>query len=122
MDMHMIARNVVQIPRLMQKDTHLSIASALELTGYNQNYSSIETTQLAEALAADKTLLDEWKQYSEDKRTTSGWYIEFTQNDFIVGYFESSRGSTQKLHFTNPVDACAAFVKREIENIRTSEK
>ena len=57
-------------------------------------------------------------RYSEDKRTSSGWYI--TENDegsYEVGYVTQGGHLRQRLVYDTLVDACAAFVKREIENI-----
>ena len=55
---------------------------------------------------------------SEDKRTTSGWYfIQYEKGNYIVGYFPSN-ADMKAIEFVDIKEACAAFIKKEIEDIR----
>jgi hypothetical protein len=60
-------------------------------------------------------------QYADDKRTSSGWYV--TLNDegcYETGYIADVWTRTNRVRYDNAIDACAAFIKREIEDIRTN--
>ena len=60
-------------------------------------------------------------QYADDKRTSSGWYV--TLNDegcYEAGYIADVWTRTNRVRYDNAIDACAAFIKREIEDIRTN--
>ena len=61
-------------------------------------------------------------KYFEDQRCSSAWY--FTLNDeglYETGYFDikSVPNDTNRVQYENAIDACAAFIKHQIESIRT---
>ena len=74
------------------------------------------------ALVCCPECVQEWMQYAADKRTASGWYV--TLNDegcYETGYFDIAAGHnrTNRVQYENPIDACATFIKHEIESIRS---
>jgi len=55
-------------------------------------------------------------QYAEDKRTSNGWYV--THNDegcYETGYIAGARTRKNRVQYENAIDACAVFIKHEIE-------
>jgi hypothetical protein len=95
--------------------------SLLKATGYFEHYDQISETDIRAALIQRPGCVQEWLQQSEDKRTSAGWYV--MQNDegcYEVGYVTERGELEQRVAYADRLDACAAFVKREIEGIRLS--
>jgi hypothetical protein len=89
----------------------------LKDAGYFDTYERISEKSIRTQLHGHAECIREWLLYSEDKRSDRGWY--FQQQDgggYIVAYFPS--GSEQPRHYSNDAEACAFFIKRELEDIR----
>jgi hypothetical protein len=96
--------------------------SLLEATGYFGLHDQISEADIRAALACCQECVQEWLQYAEDKRTRSGWYL--TQNDegcYETGDIANARTRTNRVQYENATDACAAFIKHEIESIRSGK-
>jgi hypothetical protein len=93
--------------------------SLLEATGYFGFHNQISEPDIRAALGRCPQCVEEWMQYSEDKRTMSGWYVAHNDEGcYEIGYLTERGDLQQRLVYKENVDACAAFVKRELENIR----
>jgi hypothetical protein len=80
-------------------------------SGWSADPEPILGKQLAECLRDKPDLVDAWFSFSDDKRTTSGWYLqEDGRGGYVVGWYP---GSTQR-RFANRVLACAEFICREL--------
>jgi hypothetical protein len=53
----------------------LSLREALRVAGYVDHRASFAAADLQPIIAAQPVLVEQWLSYSEDKRTTAGWYI-----------------------------------------------
>jgi hypothetical protein len=110
---------VVTLPRRFHSLGNVSMFSLLEATGYLGLHDQISEEDIRAALARCTECIQEWVQYSEDKRTSSGWYVmENDEGCYEVGYVTERGDRQRRVVYDKLVDACAAFVKREIENIR----
>lgn len=81
-----------------------------------------------QALREAPQVMKSWAEWSEDKRTTNGWYI-LQESDpsnplrvrYVVGYLDArSPGPLTHSHvqaYDDPVEAFAAFIKRELDSI-----
>jgi len=116
-----IARNVLEIPRRIREDENLSLISALDATGYGLVYDQIGVSELMSALYEDITFIDDWIQYSEDKRVPQGWYFKRIDGAAVVGFNAPHQRSAETMSFVNAQEACATFVKLEVESIRGEE-
>ena len=120
MDASSIALRVVKLPRELERREDQSVLSLLRQTGYFENHDQITEDLLREALRSDRHLCHEWLQFSENKRTESGWYFENRETGgYVVGHFPEKTGGSQWLRYEDPIDGCAAFIKREVEDIRS---
>ncbi len=64
-------------------------------------------------------IIGDWMLLSEDKRTNEGWaFGEKKEGGYSVAYVSLGK-VLKELTFTDQKLACAAFIKREIETIRT---
>lgn len=119
MEMSNVVAGLIFIPRKHQHLGNVSMYNLLKETDYFKAHDQITEASIHEELSKHPECIDEWMRYSEDKRTSSGWY--FKQEDegtYIVGYFADEKGKSIKLKFTDRIEACAAFIKRELESIR----
>ena len=120
--MNDIATQIVMIPRARHV-RDMSIFALLKETGYFELHDQVSEGDIRNALACDPECVQEWFQYCEDKRTSSGWYIRLNDEDlYEIGYFDiKADHDTNRVQYENAIDACAAFIKHEIESIRSAE-
>jgi hypothetical protein len=119
MNTNTMLAQIVTLPRKFHSQGTVSMFSLLQGTGYFGLHDQISEDDIREALLRCPECVQEWMQYAEDKRTSSGWYV--TLNDegcYETGYIVDARTRTNRVQYENAIDACAAFVKNEIESIR----
>ena len=70
-----------------------------------------------------RIVFKEWMQYYSDKRTSSGRYIRLNDEElYEIGYFDiKADHDTNRVQYKDAIDACAAFIKHEIESIRSGK-
>ncbi len=111
---------VIAVSRLAFDFYAIGTLSSVELvsrSGYPDLRSEVTVARLADCLAGHPDWVSAWFDYSEDRRSSPGWYIEGRDAaEFSVGYYEgpSSRPPTT---FDDKVQACAEFVRAEIDDI-----
>jgi hypothetical protein len=59
--------------------------------------------------------------FSARKRASAGWFFRKGPKGYEVGYFPLTSTVHQPVDFADGVAACAAFIKREVEDIRLQE-
>ncbi|MFH1830519.1 MAG: hypothetical protein ABH871_07070 [Pseudomonadota bacterium] len=119
MNLQRVVRNVLHIPRNFRKLGNISVHTLLKEGGYFEVYSLVSVGDIRASLISEPQCIEEWLLYSEDKRCSSGWYFMQTEkHSYIVGHYPSDN----KLNVTydDSLDACADFIKKEIEDIRQS--
>ena len=118
MDINETIIGVINLPKKFGSLGNVSIYSLLEETGYFENHSQVAECAICEALVRHPEFIYAWMRLSEDKRATGGWY--FRQNNkvgYVVGYFPQNDINGGRIEYSDPIVACAAFIKREIEDI-----
>jgi hypothetical protein len=118
-DANVLLAQIVTLPRRFHSLGNVSMFSLLEATGYFELHDQISEGDIRAALLHCPECIEEWMQYSEDKRTSSGWYV--TQDDegcYETGYIADASTRTKRIQYESLVDACAFFIKHEIEEIR----
>jgi len=72
--------------------------------------------QIKQYLLGRDSLINWWQQWSDDKRTSNGYYIKLEEN--IIGYFDLSKGGIVKeVNYETSIDACAEFILLEVASI-----
>ena len=114
-----IIKELIYLPRKFHQIKTQSIVLLLKETGYSEIQNKVEIQEIRDALVSNPECISDWMQYSEDKRTSSGWYFKPKGTDkFVVGYLSEGRHSKKHLsEYDNDVDACAIFIKHEIDDI-----
>lgn len=87
----------------------LSMREALRRARYSDRRVSFDAADLRPLLEADPDLSGVWFAYSEDKRTSGGWYILRSGE---IGRIEDPESRRQ---FASPEDAVAEYVVRELD-------
>lgn len=112
--------NIVSLPEKFESIGDISIYSLLKEMGYFEIYDQINEADILDRLIKNPEYINQWLNWSEDKRSSSGWYFKKNENDnYIVGYF-SIKEDHKIMEYSNIKEACASFIKREIEEIRKS--
>ncbi len=94
-------------------------------SGYMAIPEVITEDAIESHLRANPDLVPQWAQYSEDQRCTPAHYlwlpdgIDTRPGSCIVGYIETGGRESQKKRFKSPFAACASYIKRESEMLRT---
>ena len=110
---------IAMLPRRFHSQGDVSNFSLVKASGYFGSHDEVSEADIRAALALCPECLREWMQYSEDKRTSSGWYvIDTDEGCYEVGYITERADRQQRVVYNNRTDACAAFIKHELENIR----
>lgn len=119
MEIDDIINKIILIPHKFNELKNISFYELLKETGYFQVYDKILEKMILKKLSLFPKYIEEWIIYSEDKRTNSGYYIKQEGNNYIVGYLNNKGKSMQK-KYSDKIEACASFIKYEIEEIRNS--
>jgi hypothetical protein len=90
----------------------ISLVEALDRTHYFELRPQFEARDLLPFLQADPELVRQWVAYSEDKRTSGGWWIRQELRE--VGRF-TQRGE-EKATFGTLAEAVAEYVVRELDS------
>ncbi|MCE3295144.1 MAG: hypothetical protein K0R65_858 [Crocinitomicaceae bacterium] len=110
-------KNIIDLPEKFYALGNVSIYSLLKETGYFEIHSKVTEENIIFELSQYPEYVDHWLGWSNDKRS-GGWYFQVKNNGkYLVGHYPLSEAFKQ-MEFNDPKEACAAFIKREIEEIR----
>lgn len=105
--------DLLEILRIAQdtsmRGADISLHEALARTRYKERRITFGTDDLRRVLKEHRELCEEWIAYSEDKRTSGGWYILPSKKIGRVGDPES------QIRFTSLEEAVAEYVIREMD-------
>jgi len=93
----------------------------LKETKYFELHNEASVHDIRKALACDPVCVQEWMQYIDDQRCSSSWYFGLNdENLYEVGFYDSNAdpARSNQVVYDNAMDACAAFIKHQIESIR----
>jgi ribosomal protein S8 len=114
-----VIAKVIDMPKRFSTDRNISIVNLLKESGYIEAFDQINESYIYKALTLKPERIHDWLIYSENKRTDSGWYFLKDSNDtYVVGYFPDKNDISEK-KYPDAETACAAYIKKEIENIRS---
>jgi hypothetical protein len=111
-----LINRILNIPSEFNTSQTKSITNLVIASGYVQMYLLVTTIVLENAIRREPRVMDSWQEYSENKRTTHGWFWK-KGNQNEVGYY-SAHGILNVESYDDIYKACAAFIKHELEDIR----
>jgi len=88
-------------------------------SGFREHRGAIDVEKIRKHVVAHPKLIGDWMGYSENKRVSSGWYFSADSVDgpYVVGYFPTSDPSKTEKKYSDEIEACAIYIKRELESI-----
>lgn len=87
----------------------ISLREALARTRYRELRPSFVSADLVSLVQAHPEVIEDWLSYSEDKRTSGGWYLLRKGTIGSVGEREPEK------HFKSLVEAVAEYCVRELD-------
>ena len=90
-----------------------SMADLVSDSGIRKCPAALTSASIEAYLRSHPALVDQWLNWSANKRINSGWYFARRSGHLIVGFYP--QGET--LTFEDPVLACTEFVVREVSAI-----
>jgi hypothetical protein len=99
----------------------MSMHALLMESGYVEAHQLVTEPAIYDALQMIPDCVEDWLSWSDDKRTSAGWFFRQTGiGTYEVACTPPREGLTTD--FSDALVACAAFIKREIESVRTGAK
>lgn len=89
-----------------------SIGQVVLESGFPSVRPRLTVARLAEYVRAHRTIIDDWLGYSQDKRTSGGWYF-LEGSPWVVGQVDSAGPKPQT--FADAALACATFMLAELD-------
>jgi len=105
------------MPKRFYDERNISMITLLRESGYYKFYKEIDPIDILQVLTELRECIKYWITWSENKRTSSGWYIINRNNKYIVGFYPENKNSKLE-EYDNEAEACANFIKKEIEAMR----
>jgi len=93
----------------------MSINDILKQSGFLDSRGPLTVEGVQRCLQEDTTLVDEWLQWSQNKRTSAGWFI--IKNLSGEGYSIGSLCRNEGVSVHDPLEATAVFIVRELSEM-----
>ena len=110
-----VVAKICAMPRNHQLNNKSILQVFLE-TDYINKAESITKERLVNYLTENPELIQDWENYSSDKRYSPAWYFIKDQSKWIVG-FSGMPGQGKKQTFDSAPEACAEFILHEIKHL-----
>jgi len=110
-----IVEAICALPDLFRSGS-ASTVDLVRLSGLPESPEALTRAEIVALLAERPELIDGWLRWSEDKRTSSGWFFVSEAGAFVVGFHPEG----ERLVFSDCTEACAEFVLREIADLVAS--
>ena len=117
--MRSIIIKIISIPHDFYTLGDISIYKLLENTGYLKIQGQINESDIMKELNNYPHVVNDWLSWSENKRVNSGWYFKAIENGYLVGYYSRNKTEESQI-YSDVVQACASFIRHEIESVRGS--
>ena len=110
--------NIISIPSRFYLDGNtLSFHDLLKESGYLEVSKNISEELLYEVLKSNSENFQSWLNWSEDKRTSEGWFLRTNGENFEVGHITD--GNYENLtKFEDKLKACSFFIVKELDFIK----
>lgn len=101
-----VAERVARLPN------NEAIGTALERSGFVEKRETLARAHLEKALRAKPSLVESWRLWSMDQRTTTGWVFDEANGRYVVYFFAAGEPDSTKMNFEDPITACAEYALR----------
>ena len=110
-----ITASLIGLAREFSQKYTVSMYELLQQLNYASLAGQVTEQSLYKELLSHPDFVDDWLEYSEDKRC-AGWYFK-TDNEgkYLVGYVDENKESETR--YDDKLRACAVFLKHELDVI-----
>jgi len=108
-----IVAAVARMPVDFKEQGTLSAVELIRRSGVVENPQALSSAAVRSCLVEEPALVDAWEAWSQDKRTSTGWYFAPDGSRYVVGFYPSQEEST----FNDPFEACSAFILHEVQEL-----
>lgn len=106
---------LISLPQAFSRRSTVSMYDLLHEVGYANIAGQISKQDLYQKLLVYPDFVNDWLEYSENKRC-AGWYFKLNDaNKYAVGCIDEN-GNTET-EYDDKLKACAVFVKQELDQI-----
>ena len=105
-------------------EKNMSPMNLLLESGYSEHCESISIEDIQGYISLHPDVAKYWFSYSENKRTSSGWYIsaDSKQGQFRVGYLHPDESKREFNEYTEYLSAVADYIKKELDSMASNQK
>lgn len=107
-----IIQNIVGIPALFYSGGNKSFERLVLESGCNE-VSELRVEDIANALLGNEGRVEDWLQWSLNKRVSSGWYFIKNDNKYCVGFLPDNDKFPTTI-YESMYEACAAYILKEV--------
>ncbi len=110
--------NIISIPSRFYLDgNNHSFHDLLKESGYLEIYKELSENLLSEVLKSNPENFQAWLNWSEDKRTSEGWFLRTDGKTFEVGQI-NGENYENLINFEDKFEACSSFIIKELDFIK----
>ena len=118
MEIESLIDDILNMPTIFHELGNVSYYTLLKNSGYFEKCNQISENDILKRIIRNPECVEQWLIYSEDQRSSPSWYIaQQNNNEYLVDRYPQLK-SSQPRKFLDVNEACAAFVKVAIEQIR----
>jgi len=123
-----IIENVVKMPFEMYTKRSISIHKLFKKSGYCNYCDFINENNIKNYLFENRKYINDWINYSDDKRVDKGYFIrKIVNNKYEIGllniYDKNNKIKIIKeFNLSEEIEACAYFILLELEDFRNKSK
>jgi len=108
-----IVEAVTRLPVDFKAQKTVSAVELIRRSGLVDDPQALSAAAVRAFLVENPSLVAAWKTWSQDKRTSAGWYFSLDGTRYVVGFFPGQERAT----FDDPFDACSAFILHEAREL-----
>lgn len=110
-----VIKKICNLPRDFYSTDTKSIIQLLEESGYYKNPDCLNKEGIIKYLNSHPEILNDWENYSSNKRTSEGWFFKSDNDESVIGYYKNGEHNVKK--YDSKILACAEFIIKEIQTI-----
>lgn len=110
-----VFEKICNLPLHFSVDNKSALTLAIE-SGFVDSYKDISKKEIEEYLNRNRHLIDAWQTWSENKRTSEGYFLSIGDDKNSVGFYSSGKIIFSK-EFNTDIGACSEFILKELSNI-----
>ena len=125
-DLNNVLERIIKIPSEIYTKGNISLYELFINSGYCDCNNYITEDEIKNYLLKYKNYTKDWANYSENKRVDKGYYFILKNGKYIIGYYNKNKidnrdNIVKTYNLSEEIDACANFIKLELEDLRKNE-